>query len=220
MKASKEFVEKYYTDDLAEQHSVESQWARQWLKEVDGDSVLNIGCGPQFFDDAVGFGKLPKEIVGIDINETNIEFLRTSEHPVLKQSQITLAKHAVQVDFFVHDIKVALTEFVNRFDTVFASGVLGMFDEKDTIHILSLIYKYLKPDGKFVMVSWGDDRLSSEKFEERNSYNWYWRKGPTPEALSHLLEQVGFTILKKDKYIVLNPEEYEWGLIYGFVARK
>lgn len=220
MNASREFVEKYYTDDLAEQSSTESQWAQQWLKDVEGEHVLDIGCGPQLYDDAIKFKNLPKELVGVDLNETNIEFLKTSTHPTLVQSQKILAEHGTKVDFLVHDITIAQDEFINHFDAVVASGVLGMFDEKDTARILSLIYQYLKPGGRFVAVSWGDDRLSPEKFEERNRYGWYWRKGPTPEGIANLIKETGFTILKQAIHQVTNPNEYEWGIIYAFVAQK
>ena len=215
-----EFVEKYYAEDIAERKSAESKWAERWHKEVTGNHVLDIGCGPQFFDDALSFGSLPKEIIGVDLNETNIEFLKTSKHPGHSRAKQTLLDQGVQFEFLVGDIKVEKPEFTARFDAVFASGVLGMFDEPDTRHILSLMYEYLQLGGLFVMVSWGDDRLSPAKFAQRNDYGWYWRKGPHPEAFGQVLEQTGFTILKSDSYVVPNPNEYEWGLIYAFVARK
>ena len=120
----------------------------------------------------------------------------------------------------MHDVKVRRSDFINHFDTIYASGVLGMFSRKDTAHILELLFKYLRPNGRFVMVSWDDDRLTAEKNAERNQYKWYWRNGVGLDEIEEILQNTGFKILKKDMHNVANPIEYEWGIIYSVVAQK
>ena len=220
MRASREFVENYYADYLAERDGIESRWARQCLKDVVGRKILNIGCGPQLYDDAAELPITPMELVGIDLNASNIEFLRTSEHSHLLQSKKVLVDSGTKIEFFVHDVKVKRRDFIGRFDTIYASGVLGMLNHEDTARILGLLIQYLRPKGRFVMVSWGDDRLTAEKFAERNQYNWYWRDGVGLDVIENLLQKTGFEILKKDTHNVANPIDYEWGIIYSIVAQK
>jgi predicted SAM-dependent methyltransferase len=120
----------------------------------------------------------------------------------------------------VHDVKVKRNDFINRFDTIYASSVLDMFSHKDTAHILGLFFQYLRPSGRFVMVSWDDNRLTAEKLAERNQYNWYWRDGLGLDEIADVLQKIGFKILKKDIHNVANPIEYEWGIIFSVVAQK
>lgn len=95
-----------------------------------------------------------------------------------------------------------------------------MFSHKDTTHILSLLFQYLKLGGRIVLVSWDDDRLTPEKLLERNRYNWYWRNGLGLNEMENVLKETGFKILKSGTHNVADPVEYEWGIIYSAVAQK
>ncbi len=219
-KASIKFVEKYYADDLAERASPESVWASQWAGYVNGDSVLDVACGPQFYDDALAFAHIPKKFVGIDINEANIEFLRTSSHPNVVEARTRFEKDGTRVELLVDDITIEKPEFRGRFDSVFASGIIGNFDEAGTRAVMRNIHSYLAPGGQFVMVSWGDDYLSKEKSEEKEASGWYQKQELKPEDYGRLISEAGFTIEKKGVHKVADPKAYEWGCIFGFVARK
>ncbi len=215
-----DFVEKYYTDDLAERNTPESLWALKWLEEVKGESVLSLGCGPNFYDDAQFFTNLPKEFVGIDLNENNIAFLKQSTHPEIIRSKEVLDKNHTNISLIVANIKEKQDTFINHFDTIYANGVLGMFQEDNFVNLLKLIHLYLKPGGVLIDVDWTDVRLTREKLQERESYEWYSTQGPSIQRINELLQKTGFTILKHEVYTVPDPISYNWGKIYGYVAKK
>ena len=220
MRASEQFVERYYTDDLAEQESPESKWAAQWAREVKGSCVLNAACGPQFFNDALTFAETPQDLVGVDANTTNIEFLKDSEHPEILKAKKVLAGHGVNVQLLLHDIREYNATLRNRFNAVYVSGLIGSFDEVATRKIFRTLSAYLQPGGCLVIVSWADDFLSEAKLEERRRYHWYERHDLSPADVHTLLQVEGFEVRKSDAYRPHNPQEYEWGLIYGVVANK
>ena len=214
------FVEQYYTDDLAERDSIESKQAFKWFKAVKGPNVLSWGCGPNFYDDALFFPNLPKEFVGVDLNENNITFLKKSNHPELLRCKRLLKEHGIKISLSVEDIREKQEKFVNRFNTVYAIGVLGMFKESDFGKLIRHAYSYLQPGGRFIDVDWTDCRLPEGKYKERESYEWYSKQGPSIEEISELIKANGFEILKDGLYKVSNPTEYGWGEIYAYVAEK
>lgn len=220
MRASEQFVETYYNDDLDERESPESKWAAQWFREVKGESVLNIGCGPQLYNDALAFAETPMELVGLDANEANIEFLRKSRHPEILKAKKRLDHLDVKIELLLQDIRENNATLCGRFDTVFASGLIGSFNQPDTSEILQTLLTYLNPHGRLVIVSWADDYLSDSKLEERRRYEWYERHELAPEDVARILDEAGFWIMRQEIYRVPNPKEYEWGTIYAFLAAK
>jgi SAM-dependent methyltransferase len=220
MRASEQFVERYYTDDLAEQESPESMWAAQWAKEVRGSSVLNAACGPQLFNDALAFAETPRHLVGIDANATNIEFLKESELPDILNAKKFLAEHDVNVHLLLNDVREHNPALRKRFDAAYVSGLIGSFDEADRRATVRMLSAYLKPGGRLVIVTWAEDYLNKAKLEERRRYHWYERRDFSPADILKLLRVEGFEVLKHDAYRPNKPREYEWGLIYGIVANK
>lgn len=220
IEAPLEFVEQYYIDDLAERNTPESIWALAWLKEIRGKHVLSIGCGPNFYDDVQFFSEIPDEFVGTDLNENNITFLKNSTHPEVLKWKHFLSDHKVHVELHASDVKEEQKEFINRFDTIYAIGVLGMFNKEDTVRIFKLLNIYLKHGGILVDIDWTEPYLSEEKLKERESYEWYSTQGPSVKEIGTILKDSGFEITKHDIYSVPDPKSYSWGKIYGYVAQK
>jgi cyclopropane fatty-acyl-phospholipid synthase-like methyltransferase len=212
------FVEQYYLDDLAEQDTTESRYAQSWLKDVRGVSILSLGCGPNFFEDVQFFSEVPREIVGVDLNENNIEFLKQSAHPEMLRRRAVLKEHGIGVSLIHGDIRKKREGFQGHFDTVYLSGVLGMFQKTELSELLVLVHSYLKPGGRIVDIDWTDCRLSPEKYAERESFDWYSKKGPDVEEIGKMMTVAGFTVLRHDTYTVTNPEDYGWGTIYGYLS--
>ncbi len=179
-----------------------------------------MACGPQFYDDALAFAQIPKKFVGVDLNEANIKFLKTSLHPNIIKAKTELERNGSQVELLVQDITARKPEFDRQFDSVFASGIIGNFGIAETKAVLQNINSYLALGGQFVMVSWGDDYLSKEKSEEREASGWYQKQELKPEDYARLISEAGFTIEKQEVHEVADPKEYEWGCIFGFIARK
>jgi len=215
-----EFIEKYYTDDLAERGDPEGKFALRWAKMIKGRSVLNVGCGPQFYDDVQFFGEIPREYVGIDINENNIRFLKESRHPELEKWKSFLAARGVAVELKNASIKEKQDEWVGRFDAIYAVGVLGMFDKEETRTLFGYLHSYLKKGGVLVDVDWTEPYLSEKKLKERKSYEWYSKNGPNIGEIGKLLERSGFEIAEHDAYAVPDPKKYLWGKIYAYIAVK
>ena len=215
-----QFVETYYSDDLKERESKESKWFLSWLKEVRGNNVLCLGCGPNFYDDAQFFGEIPDTFVGIDYNENNIAFLKSSNHPEINKCKKLLLDSKTKIQLYKGDITQLKKSFVNRFDAVYAIGVLGMFKENDTIQVFNNIRSYLKPNGILLDIDWTDCRLSANKLKERERFGWYNKNGAGIEKIGVLLENDNFKIIKHKIYKVPNAAEYGWGIIYGYLAKK
>lgn len=218
--ASIEFVEKYYIDDIAESASPESIWSSQWAHYVNGESVLDVACGPQFYDDALAFAKIPQKFVGIDINKANIEFLKHTSHPNIVKAKARLEETGTNVKLLIHDLLIKEPEFVGKFNSVFASGIIGNFNETDTKLALQNIHSYLVQGGQFVMVSWANHYLNPQKLEERTASGWFQVQNLNPNDYGHLISESGFLIEKRDIYKVADPKTYEWEYIFGFVAKK
>ncbi len=190
------------------------------MKKIRGQKILCLGCGPNLYDDIQFFGNIPKEIVGIDINKNNINFLKKSTHPNILKSKRVLENKKIKVKLIVGDILKLKREFINQFDTVYAIGVVGMFRENKLKKLLNLIYLYLNPSGLFLDVDWTECQLSDEKYKERQNFEWYSKDGPTIKKIGKLIVQTNFKIAKHLVYNVPNKKEYLWGKIYGFLAKK
>lgn len=215
-----EFIEKYYQDDLAERNISESKWALDWLGYVIGDSILCLGCGPNFYDDVQFFQNTPKEFVGIDINKNNITFLKDSQHPEVLRWKRFLKSNNVRVELVVGNILDEQKNFIDRFDCIYAIGVLGMFEIEKTHRLFGLLNKYLKKKGIIVDIDWTEPYLTIEQLKEREYYRWFSVRGPKMEKIGSIMESEGFKIQKFASYKVINPQEYSWGRIYSYVVSK
>lgn len=220
IQAPEDFVTKYYLADLEERNSKESRWFHSCLKEVKGEKILSLGCGPNLYDDVFFFNNIPKYLVGVDINESNIGFLKNSNLEELKNVRRNVLNHKVDTELFVGDILKFRPEWQNEFDSVYAMGVLGMLKRDDFEKVIDNIKKYLKPGGRIVDIDWTDCRLSQEKYKERESFNWYSNQGPSIKEIENIIKKAEFTIKTSEIYEVENPEEYDWGKIYCISADK
>lgn len=135
--ATFEFVKDYYTSDLRERDSAESKWFLSWLQNINGDSVLSLGCGPNLLDDSLFFMRLPKTLVGVDINQNNIDFIKNANHSELEKCREFLQMRQVKIELHVGDIFDTRPDFVGRFDAVYAMGVIGMYES----HLVSTLLK-------------------------------------------------------------------------------
>ena len=79
----------YIRDYYAHVHRINAEYpdiAEFWLSKlaaIRGDHVLNVGCGPTFYDYMLRFGCPPRKYVGLDINASTFDFLRQSKDPRL-----------------------------------------------------------------------------------------------------------------------------------------
>ena len=73
-----EFIQDYYQKRLdRKERFVDAKiFYEAQLKNVCGEKIVNVGCGPQFYDDLKHFGGVPREYIGLDFN-----FLRPGLRP-------------------------------------------------------------------------------------------------------------------------------------------
>lgn len=212
------FVEQYYRDDVAERDSPESRWALGWLREVKGQRVLSVGCGPVLYDEIPYFGEVPRILVGVDYNPANVEFLKHAQHPSLVEARRFVHTKEVLVETILDDFRSERGDFVGQFDTIYAGAALGMLQAQELLAVLRILRTYLRPRGRLLDVDWTDCRLSVDRYTERHSYGWYSTEGPTIEQIGELMHIAGFHVVRSERYFVPDPESYGWGTIYGYLA--
>ncbi|MHB8579154.1 MAG: methyltransferase domain-containing protein [Ignavibacteriaceae bacterium] len=203
-----------------ERNTPESRWSFAWLRYVQGEKVLSVGCGPNFYDDVQFFGNTPKEFVGIDINKNNISFLKRSTHPEILKWKKFLNDNHVRFELYNENVLHDQKNFKYRFDIIYLIGVLGMFDTKMSRQLFKNLNSYLKPVGVLIDIDWTDTRLSDEKLQERKSYTWYSTEGPGIKMMGTIIKNSGFNITHNEIHYVANPKDYGWGKIYVFIANK
>ena len=218
--APREFIEEYYVADLDERDSPESKWFLSRLKQVKGEKVLSLGCGPNLYDDALFFNEIPKTLIGVDINKNNIEFLKSSNNLELVKCYRALQDKGTEIKLRADNILRFVPKWENYFDSVYAMGVLGMLNKHDMENMLQIVKRYLKSPGIFLDIDWTDCRLSKEKYVERESYDWYSDQGTDILEIENLMKNAGFNIQMNEIYEVRQPQEYGWGKIYSICATK
>ena len=136
------------------------------LGNVTGKSILHLQC--HFGQDSISLGRLGASVTGVDISDEAI-----------KQATAFAAQTHSQAKFIccnVYDLPASLT---GQFDIVFTSyGTIGWLPDLD--RWAGIISRFLKPDGKFVLVEFHpvvwmfDDEFNSV------GYN-YFNTGPIIE---------------------------------------
>jgi SAM-dependent methyltransferase len=213
------YVEHYYEADLAERDIPESRFYLSWLKNVKGKSILSIGCGPNLYDDCQFFGNIPKELIGVDINRANIEFLKKSKNPNLEEARKFMAENNVKTEALVGDVTKPNKDYINRFDSIYGLGVFCAFRQDKLKETFMLLNSYLKPGGVLVDVDWTECQLSQEERQRKSEYLFY-NGDQEISKMGRLMEESNFLITKRQVYDVPNKEAYGWGKIYGYVAKK
>lgn len=215
-----DFVRKYYLDDLADRSSPASLFYLPWLKHIDGGRVLSLGCGPTLFDDAQFFNRTPEFLVGVDVNRSNIEFLKRSRHPELLRCKRILKRKKSSVELIVGDMLEPRPCFKSSFDSVYAVGCLGMHDVATLQKVACIVRDYLVPGGLFLIIDWTDCLLDKKAYDLRVRYRWYSERGPSVESVGAIFERSGFEITDHDLLDIPDKETYRWGKVYAFAMRN
>ena len=72
------YVRDYYRQDCDrwDRFPEINTFMNRFFSRVAGETVLNPGCGPQFYDYFLRLGTTPRKYVGVDIGPATVEFLR------------------------------------------------------------------------------------------------------------------------------------------------
>ena len=168
----------------------------QKLKAATGEQILEIGYGTGHciltLAQAVGSSG---KVCGIDLSEGML---------AISQARLQQAGLSERVDLRSGDA-VSLPFEANRFDAVFMSFTLELFDTPEIPLVLKQCHQVLRPGGRMVVVC-----LAKNAGMAVNIYEWFHEKMPTavdcrPILAQSDLAEAGFSIREVDSLFM-------WGL--------
>ncbi len=166
------------------------------LKAHSGEQILEIGYGTGHciltLAQAVGSDG---NVCGIDISEGML---------AISQKRILEAGLSERVDLHTGDA-VSLPFASDRFDAVFTSFTLELFDTPEIPLVLKACHRVLRPGGRMVVVC-----LAKKNGVAVDIYEWFHEKMPTavdcrPILAQNDLSEAGFSIREVDSLLM-------WGL--------
>jgi len=190
-----------------------------FLAEVDADSVLNPGCGPQFYDYLLRFKSVPKKYVGVDISESTVSYLNSATDPRFVQAKNAALESGANTQILCGDIFDLATELAGGFDTVVATGFIGTFHGEQLTRLCSLCRDALKPGGTLVKLTWHGPHRTPEQTAEKLKYGYDSLEEHEPQKFLDQITATGFAV-ERHELFECDPETYQWDLIQGCVFRK
>ncbi len=154
----------------------------EWLGPEAGEKICDIGCGT---------GDLAKKISESNVHITAID----SSASMIKEA----CNKYPELSFQVHDARKL--SFDSEFDAVFSNAALHWIKESDLV--IAGVYKSLKPGGRFVSESGGEDNIKhivESIYNALDQFNFAQNKIKNPWKFStvseytFLLEKQGFKI--------------------------
>ena len=218
--ASYRFVRDYYLTTQRKKRlfpETTGFW-RSYLTYVDGRRVLNLGCGPQFFDYARHFGTPPEEYVGIDINRNTFTFLARSRIPNLLAAKRYVRESGTHTRLICEDAFKCGDLFEGQFDCVLGVGFFGIFRDDELFCLTRLAQQALIPGGTLLKITWhGRNRPPGETSEKRTC-RFEPAVDPSPDELVSGIERGGL-FLRRNVLHRCEPG-YGWKRIQVCVFRS
>ena len=190
-----------------------------FLAEVDGKSVLNPGCGPQFYDYMLKFRSAPDTYVGVDISESTVSYLNSATDPRFVKAKDAALETGADTQVLCADIFDLADDFAGGFDTVVATGFIGTFHNDQLDSLCRLFRNALKPGGKLVKLTWHGPHRTPEQTAEKLKYGYDSLKEHDPQKFLDQIAATGFSVDRHELF-ECDPETYQWDLIQGCVFRK
>ena len=189
------------------------------LRGVRGESVLNVGCGPQLYDYLPYFAEMPGEYLGLDINRQTFTFLESADEARLLEAKARAAKAGTRVELLCGDVLDSGPELESRFDCVLGVGVIATFAGARFEQLMAKLRGALKDQGRLVKVTWHGPLRSAEETEKKLKYGFDNVEEPSPEALAARIERAGFEV-QDNSVLKVVPRDYGWNAIQICTFRK
>ena len=219
-----EYQREYYEDTLskAELFPREYDFYRSFLGlHVKGESVLNVGCGPLFYEDLMYFKHQPKLYVGNDINKSAFEYMENTQHPRLNECKQYIEKHGIKTESVSESIFDWAEKTDLRFDSIFGVGVFATFYGDKFNQLMSVLRKILNDGGHLVNVSWDGDYYTEKQAKEKVEYQFgQGGKGFTPDEVVEQIGKAGFRLRERHILMTDDPSGYRWDSIHVSAYRK
>jgi ubiquinone/menaquinone biosynthesis C-methylase UbiE len=130
---------RYIGEKMVRQHKPETLWTIELLNIVQGESVLELGCGAGYAMKLILDQTLVEQVVGLDLSPTIIRSATIRNKNAVNANRAKLVQANVN--------KLPFED--GHFDRVFSIHTIYFWD--DLSETLSEIYRVLKPGGYFII---------------------------------------------------------------------
>ena len=215
------YIEWYYNNDwrLREDFPDQTAFVDRFLSKVDGETVLNAGCGPQFFDLLPRFRHPPKEYVGIDIGRETYRFLTQSKNSRFLACREAAIAIGTKIEPVCADIFTWPGLRPCRFDCIVATGFIGTFHNNRLSHLLQRLHTSLKSGGRLVKLTWHGPHRTPEQTARKIDFGYDSIEEHDPQKFLETIAAVGFEIVEHELNYC-DPETYRWDIIQGALFEK
>ena len=205
-----EHIRGYYEGSLSKADFFPKEYGyyQSFLSHVKGASVLNVGCGPLFYEDLWHFGEVPEHYVGIDVNTNAFKFMEQSQHPRLVEGKKYVKSHKIRTEFIADSVFDWAVETDARFDSVFGVGVFATFYGAEFDRLMSLLWRLLNKGAHLVNVSWDGTYYTEQQYQEKLKYRFSGTDGPTPDELIDWVQKAGFKLMER-RILTTDPQTYK-----------
>ncbi len=216
-----EYIRDYHEGSLSKADLFPKEYGfyQSFLSYVKGASVLNVGCGPLYYEDLMHFGEVPQHYVGIDVNTNTFEYLEQSQHPQLVEGKNYVKSHKIRTEFIAESVFDWAAETDARFDSIFGVGVFATFYGAEFDRLMSLLRRVLNKGGHLVNVSWDGTYYTEQQYQEKLKYRFSGTDGPTPDELIDWVQKAGFKLMER-RILTTDPQAYKWDSIHVSAFRK
>lgn len=216
-----EYISDYYSH-VHRKNSEDPAVAEFWLSKlarIRGESVLNIGCGPTFYDYMLRFGLPPREYVGLDINKSTFEFLRHSADPRLVAARTQVEKLGTHIELIGADVFECTSDLEGRFDCIVGVGFFATFHGERFDRLLEIMARALRPKGILLKLSWHGPHRTPEETRRKHEYSYDNPEEPSPDELVKAFEKRGFSLVNEE-ILRCDPGVTGWDAIQSCVFEK
>ena len=216
-----EYIQDYYEGSLSKAADFPREYGfyQAFLDYVRGKSILNVGCGPLFYEDLVHFGEVPKRYVGIDVNSNAFKYLQESDHPRLAECREYVQSHNISTEFVAESVFEWAANTDERFDSIFGVGVFATFFGEEFDQLMTVLRRVLNDGGVLVNVSWDGWYYTEEQYQEKLKYRFSGTAGPTPDELIDWVQKNGFKLVER-RILMTDGPTYKWDSIHVSAFRK
>lgn len=196
----------------------ETKFMAEALNHVSGKSVLNIGCGPQFYFYSNFFESTPSLYFGIDISEVTISILKKKNYKEVFAQAKRCQAESMKVelhsgDFLKHEFGQTV-----QFDTILSVGFIGIFHGSQLRCVLEKTHSLLKTGGHLVKITWHGPHRTPEEQAKKLEFGFDSEEEHTAQSLDAEIVGAGFSI-QNSRTMAPHPD-YEWDVIHTGVYEK
>ena len=208
----------YISDYYSHVHRINDAYpevAEFWLSRLDrirGDAVLNVGCGPTFYDYALRFGRPPRDYVGLDVNKSTFDFLDRSDDARLLEAKQRVRALGTRCEHIAASVFDCEQRLAGRFDCILGVGFFATFHGAEFERLLSIMGRALRESGTLLKLTWHGPHRTAEETKKKHDYGYDNPEEPGPQKLVAGFERAGFD-LEEQAILECDPATYGWDAI-------